>query len=184
VTESGDQPWKLSLRVPGWCQNFRININNQEGYKGLQKGYVIVERVWKEGDAVEVEFLMPPFLVRADPRVDGVRGCVALQRGPIVYCWEEQDQEQGINLLDVKIDPSQKLTSHWQGNLLGGVMTVEGTGYQQDRSGWQENGLYGPLVVGDEDRGSDRKVKLTAIPYYAWGNRGLKSMRVWIPLSM
>jgi uncharacterized protein len=83
----------------------------------------------------------------------------------------------------VEIDPSQELTSHLQGDLLGGVITLEGIGYQQDQSSWPENGLYRPLVLGDENQTSKRKVKLTAIPYYAWGNRGLKSMRVWIPYT-
>jgi DUF1680 family protein len=115
--------------------------------------------------------------------VDGVRGCVAIQRGPIVYCLEEQDQSPGVNLLDVKIDPSEELTSRWQGDLLGGVVTLEGTGYQTGRSGWQDNGLYRPLIMKNEDRHSGRKIKLVASPYYAWGNRGLKSMRVWIPYT-
>jgi DUF1680 family protein len=98
-----------------------------------------------------------------------------------VYCLEEHDQEAGMNLLDMKIDPAEELTSRWQNDLVGGVMTVEGTGYQPDRFGWSENGLYRPLVLEDADRSSERKVRLTAIPYYAWGNRGLKSMRVWTP---
>lgn len=59
-----------------------------------------------------------------------------------------------------------------------------GSGYQTDRSHWSSDGLYRPLVLGIKNHTSDRKVKLTAIPYYAWGNRGLKSMRVWIPLAM
>jgi DUF1680 family protein len=183
IIESGDQPWQLALRVPGWCQNFLLRVNGQDGYDGLQKGYVIVERVWKTGDAVELEFTMPPFLVEADPRVDSVRGCVAIQRGPIVYCLEEHDQQHGVNLLDVKIDPSKGLTSRWEGDLLGGVMIMEGMGYQQHPSAWQENRLYRMLVLESENQTSDRKVKLTAIPYYAWGNRGLKSMRVWIPYT-
>jgi DUF1680 family protein len=124
---------------------------------------------------------MPAFLVEADPRVDSVRGCVAIQRGPIVYCLEEHDQEPDINLLDVKIDPSGALTSRWQGDLLGGIMTLEATGYQKDRSTWDENGLYHSWMPDNQLQSSDRRVKLTAIPYYAWGNRGLKSMRIWIP---
>jgi DUF1680 family protein len=86
-----------------------------------------------------------------------------------------------VNLLDVRIDPSGEFTSRWQDNLLGGVVTLQGNGYQMDRSRWSTNGLYRPLVLGHENYVADRKVKLTAIPYYAWGNRGLKSMRVWIP---
>jgi uncharacterized protein len=181
IRESGDQPWKLSLRLPGWCRRFDLKINGQEVQGSLQKGYLTVERTWQTGDVVETDLAMPAFLVEADPRVDGTRDCVAIQRGPIVYCLEEHDQEPGVNLLDVKIDPSQKLAERWQSDLLGGIMTVAGLGYEMDRSDWSGNGLYRPLIPGDDRQASDRKVNLTAIPYYAWGNRGLKSMRVWIP---
>ncbi|HLO28473.1 MAG TPA: beta-L-arabinofuranosidase domain-containing protein [Anaerolineales bacterium] len=181
VAESHDRPWKLSLRVPGWCQNFSLSVNGQAGYDDLQKGYANLERTWKAGDVIEIEFDMQPFLVAGDPRVDSVRDCLALQRGPIVYCLEEHDQEQGTNLLDVEIDPAEGWTGHWQGDLLGGLMTLEGVGYQRDRDGWPEQGLYRPLNPNNADQSSHRKVKSTAIPYYAWGNRGLKSMRVWIP---
>jgi DUF1680 family protein len=142
-----------------------------------------IDRLWKTNDIVEADFAMPAFFTEADPRVDSVRGCVAIQRGPIVYCLEELDQPQGINLLDVKIDPAEELTIRWQNDLLGGVVTVEGTGYQSDRSTWQDNGLYRPLILKPENRHSERKIKLVAIPYYAWANRGLKSMRVWIPYT-
>jgi DUF1680 family protein len=128
---------------------------------------------------VKVEFAMSPFLVEADPRVDSVRGCVALQRGPLVYCLEGYDQQQEVNLLDVEIDPSTPLTSSWRENLLGGVKIIEATGFLPDRSDWERNGLYRPWK--DKNASPDRKVKLSAIPYYAWGNRGLQSMRVWIP---
>jgi DUF1680 family protein len=179
VTESSDTPWKLSLRVPEWCQKFSLRVNGQEIQALIQKGYLVIERSSKEGDVIDVEFAMPPFFVEPDPRIDSVRDCVGIQRGPVVYCLEEQDQQQGVNLLDVKIDPSEELTSHWQGDLLNGVMTLEGTGFQLSRSEWQTNGLYHFLQK--ETRSPERKLKLTAIPYYAWGNRGLKSMRVWIP---
>jgi DUF1680 family protein len=181
VMESGDQPWALSLRVPGWCQNFDIKVNGQEVNFNLLKGYMTIQRSWNPGDVIEIEFAMPPFFVEADSRVDSIRGCVAIQRGPIVYCLEEHDQEAGVNLLDVEIDPSEKLTSHWQSDLLGGVITVEAIGYQQDRADQQNTGLYRPLILGNGNHDSERKVKVTAIPYYAWGNRGLESMRVWIP---
>ena len=182
VTECGNLPGKVSLRVPDWCQSFDIKVNGQAINGNLQKGYVILEQNWQAGDVLEAVFLMPAFLVDADPRVDGVRGCVAIQRGPLVYCLEEQDQEQGVNLLDLKLDPSGLLSNQWKADLLGGVMTVEGTGYQMERA-WPKNGLYRPLVPGKEHHESDRKVTLTAIPYFAWGNRGLKSMRVWIPYT-
>ncbi len=181
VSETSDKPWKLSVRMPGWCQNMNTRVNGMDANPSFQKGYMIIERPWETGDVVEVDFAMLPLFVEADPRVDSVRGCVAIQRGPIVYCLEEHDQPQGANLMDVNIDPSEELMRHWQNELLGGVMTLEGTGYQTDRSHWAEHGLYRPLTLGNGNGHVRQKLKLTAIPYYAWGNRGLKSMRVWIP---
>jgi DUF1680 family protein len=181
VTESENQPWTLSLRIPGWGQKLGIKVNGQEINSNSQNGYIGTERLWNTGDVVEVDFAMPPFFVEADPRVDSVRACVAIQRGPIVYCLEGHDQPLGVNLLDINIDPDETLTSRWQGDLLGGVMTVEGIGYQTDRSSWQEKGLYRPLREAKANQHSEQTIKLIAIPYYAWGNRGLKSMRVWIP---
>jgi hypothetical protein len=181
VKNSDDQPWTLSLRIPGWCQSYNVQVNGQDINGSSETGYLAIERTWTTGDVVEATFAMPPFWVQADPRVDSIRGCVALQRGPIVYCVDGPDQEPGVNLLDVKIDPSQRLTTRWRGDLLGGVVTLEGTGYQEDQLHQWTDGLYHPWIPTTGNPSSARKVKLTAIPYYAWGNRGLESMRVWIP---
>ena len=183
VIESSDQLWKLALRVPGWCQNFLMKVNDQKVDKSLQKGYLTMQRVWQTGEVVEVELDMPPFLIEADPRVDSVRDCVAIQRGPIVYCLEEHDQESGVNLLDVDIDTTAEIVSRWEENLLGGIVALETMGYLSDRTDWAGNGLYRPFASDRMSRSAVTKLKLTAIPYYAWGNRGLKGMRVWIPRS-
>lgn len=181
IEESSEKPWRLALRIPGWCRSFGLNVNGREGYDSLQKGYAGVERIWKAGDVVELELAMPPFLVEADPRIDSTRGCLAIQRGPIVYCLEEHDQEPGVDLLDVEIDPLAELAARWQPELLGGVTIVDAAGQPMDRAGWVEGELYRPLVLRTAQRPAERRLKLRAIPYFAWANRGLKSMRVWIP---
>lgn len=181
IKETHEQPWTLSLRVPGWCQSFDIQVNGQDVKSKLERGYVQIERTWTAGDVVEIDLAMQPILVKADWRVDSIRGCAALQQGPVIYCVEEADQEPGVNLLDIKINPTEPFTPQWRGELLGGVVTLEGTGYQQDRPHHQSNGLYHSLGQHSETHSSLQKVRLTAIPYFAWGNRGLKSMRVWIP---
>jgi DUF1680 family protein len=181
VAGTGNKSWQLALRIPAWCQSLNVKVNNKNEKVILKKGYITLKRAWKNGDVVELELAMPPFLVEADPRVDDLRGCVAIQRGPIVYCLEEQDQKAGVNLLDIAIDTSTKITSQKRANILNGVVILQTTGYLSDRSGWQDKKLYHPLGSGSKKKSLGRKLKLTAIPYYAWGNRGLKSMRVWIP---
>ena len=69
--------------------------------------------------------------------------CLAIQRGPLVYCLEGCDQELPESLLDVQIDASRPLQARWQDDLLGGIMTVEAAGYLADPEPWQGT-LYQP----------------------------------------
>ncbi|GAB4540233.1 MAG: glycoside hydrolase family 127 protein [Anaerolineae bacterium] len=179
VRESGVSPWSLSLRLPEWCQSFDLTLNNHRVQQPVvNKGYIVLERSWRPGDSIELNLAMPPFLVAPNPRVDAIRGCLAIQRGPLVYCLEGCDQETPESLLDVQIDANQHLHAQWRDGLLGGIMTVEAAGYLSDPEHWR-GALYQPSAkVPDTTR---RPVRLTAIPYYAWANRGIGSMRVWIP---
>ena len=179
MRQSGPAPWQLSLRLPEWCQSFDLAVNNLRVQQPvLEKGYILLERSWKPGDVIDLNLAMPPFLVAPNPRVDAMRDCLAIQRGPVVYCLEACDQEAPDNLLDLQIDASQPLRAHWQDDLLGGIMTVEAAGCLAGSEAWQE-GLYQPFVKTPSL--TRRPIRLTAIPYYAWGNRGVGGMRVWIP---
>jgi DUF1680 family protein len=57
-------------------------------------------------------------------------------------------------------------------------MTVEANGYVVNSKSWA-NELYRPLSQSNDVEMN--QVKLVALPYFVWGNRGLASMRVWIP---
>ena len=87
-----------------------------------------------------------------------------------------------------------RFTPRFEKDLLGGITVLEGramTREEKDRlepgpasgtEGW-EGRLYRPLVprrVGTPPAGS---VDLRLIPYFAWANRGLPFMDVWIPLA-
>ena len=179
LRQSGARSWSLSLRLPEWCQSFELVLNGLPvEHPVVDKGYIVLERCWARGDAVELRLAMPPFLVEPNPRVDATRGCRAIQRGPLVYCLEGCDQEVPESLLDVRIDASRPLAARWQDHLLGGIMTVEACGYLADHQPWHGT-LY--RAAGTDAAPTGRPLRLTAIPYYAWGNRGIGSMRVWIP---
>jgi DUF1680 family protein len=141
-------------------------------------GYLVLERVWQAGDVIRVELNMQPNLIQSHPRVDATRSCLAIQRGPLVYCLETQDQLEQAGLLDVAIDPERPLRAGWSEELFGGLMLVEAEGYLLGSKSW-EGQLYRPRngSAGVETHA----IRLAAIPYFAWGNRGLSSMRVWIP---
>lgn len=181
VEESGGEPWTLSLRHPEWCASASLTINGTDVTMAPDPhGYWSINRVWKPGDVVLLTLTVAPRYVLPNPRVDAVRGCVAIERGPLVYCIEDHDQPHGINLLDLSIVDSAPLKETWDDALLGGLMTVEASGVAADISAWGGD-LWQPIGVAAA--APARTLALKAIPYFAWGNRGMSGMRVWMPLA-
>jgi uncharacterized protein len=185
VTETSNTAWALSLRLPEWSQNPSISVNGEvlaEGASGempiVQKGYAVLKRVWKAGDVIDLDLHMQAQLISSNPRLDATRGSLAIQRGPIIYCLEDHDQEVPGRLLDIQVDPGQPLHVQWREDLLNGVMVIEAAGGLVDPRAWFGT-LYQPM--GQVEHADIRPVQLVAVPYYAWANRGIGGMRVWIP---
>jgi DUF1680 family protein len=172
-------PWRLALRLPGWCSAPMMRVNGQAWTETAGAGYATIERPWRAGDTVELDLPMAPRLIEAHPRNDATRGSVAIERGPLVYCLEGCDQPPAARILDVLIDETGPLQAAWHGDLLGGATVIEAQGYAVDVAAWQGR-LYRPADEGALPR---QPVRLTAVPYYAWANRGPGAMRVWIPRS-
>ncbi len=182
VEATDEQPWTLSLRIPGWCQRYTCEFTaSVEAVTSDDGAYLQLTGQWRAGDRVLLDLEMAPRLVEAHPRIDAVRGALAVQRGPLVYCLEPWDQPAGVDLDTVQLVAEQPLTSAWRGELLEGVMVVEGSGLLPDEAGWHET-LYRALPEEDLSRSAaERLARLTFIPYYAWANRGVAGMRVWVP---
>jgi DUF1680 family protein len=178
IEETDGNAWRLALRVPGWCEGANLQVNGEAFEVAAASGtYAAIERAWQAGDVVELDMPIKPRLTEANPRVDAIRGSLAIERGPLVYCLEEVDQQPGLNLLDVRMAPEASLQAVWHEDLLGGVVVVEAQGAVVDTGAWRDE-LYRPARTEDLPQ---REVVLTAVPYYAWANRGPGTMRVWIP---
>lgn len=164
----------LKIRIPGWCQSFKLNLNAkpiEQGDVPIEKGYLAIKSQWKQGDFIEMVFNMPVERMYAHPKIIFDSGKVALQRGPLIYCLEGADNEEGLG--EYILPQSSHLTAHFDPSLLGGVMIVEGKAIKRDPRDW-ENVAYRTQADSYHD------VKLTAIPYYSWANRGKHEMIVWI----
>jgi DUF1680 family protein len=178
VEDTDGRAWELALRVPGWCSGASLQVDGQAVQVAAAGGtYAVIQRAWRAGDVVELDVPMQPRLIEPHPRVDAIRGSLAIARGPLVYCLEVVDQEPGLNLLDVRIAPDASLQAVRREDLLGGVVVVEAHGAVVGGRAWQDE-LYRSAPVEDLPQ---REVVLTAVPYYAWANRGPGAMRVWIP---
>jgi DUF1680 family protein len=88
----------------------------------IEKGYAVVTREWKAGDKIELELPMEPQRIKADPRIKADVGRVALRYGPMIYNVERADQTN----ISRAISPAP-LVAKWRGDLLGGVVTLQGT---------------------------------------------------------
>ncbi|MBV9851555.1 MAG: glycoside hydrolase family 127 protein [Armatimonadetes bacterium] len=170
VTPDAEAAFALHLRVPGWCEGASVRVNGLlVSDAPLEKGYFVLDRAWKPGDAVEMDLPMPVRRIGADPRVAEDRGCLALARGPLVYCVEDCDLDAPVAAL--ALPAAAEFTAGPE--LLGGIVTLVGNGETGAEPEWR-GGLYrtaAPLVP----------VAVTAVPYYAWDNRAPGGMRVWIP---
>ena len=176
ITDSVSKPWELSLRIPAWASESRLTVNGEDITSDGAGGYLRIDRPWVTGDKVVLELDMPAQITAADPRVDAIRGCVAIERGPLVYCIEAADNE-GIDLAAVVLDTDQPFQlTPIDGWSRAQAITTSGRvrTYPHD-----QHTLYRP--AGGRGEVMETQVQLTAIPYYLWANRASGPMRVWLP---
>jgi DUF1680 family protein len=178
IAVAPDRPraFEVRVRIPGWAQGrpvpsslyryvdgagsgaggFTLRVNGQPiAAATVSKGYVALARTWSPGDVITLDFPMSVRRVLADDRVADDRGKVALERGPLVYCAEGADNDGSA--LDLVVPDTASFAVEHKPDLLGGVTVLRAA--VADREG--------------------RPRRLTAIPYYAWSNRGPGQMAVW-----
>ena len=146
------QEFSLNLRIPGWCTQHRVKVGDEElSSLEVHDGYLRLKRVWAPGDTVTLTLFMPVERVWANPQVEENVGKVALQRGPIVYCFEEVDN--GPRLAALFIPRESEFQVEEDPSL--GLPVLVGTGLR--RQGTES--LY--TTTGPQDEA----VPVTAVPY-------------------
>lgn len=183
VNKAPASAFALNIRIPGWVRNqvvptdlynyadnkklgYKITVNGQEVESELVNGYFVIDRKWKKGDKVNVEFDMEPRVVTAHPQVREDRGKIAIERGPIVYCAEWADNNH--NVLNTVLPANAKFS------VVSSSMQVEGKEYKMNMLETTAKENYTGNVR------NAKEVKLKLIPYYAWAHRGNGNMLVWM----
>ncbi len=162
--------FSLALRVPGWLQApapgglyryveradvaWAAKRNGERVAGRLERGYVLLDAEWQDGDVVTVTWPMPVRRVACHPAVEANRGRQALMRGPLVYCVEAADNDRSVQ--DIQLSADLRLQIDHGGQLQDGMVSV---------------------------RGQDAKGGFTAIPYHLWAHRDLGPMAVWLPVT-
>ncbi len=167
----------LRIRLPGWAlgnpvpsdlyryaagaakPRIPITVNGKTQRYWIEKGYAVIRKQWEVGDSVTFNLPLAPRKVVAHERVRENAGRVALERGPIVYCLEGWDHAGKV--LDILIPLRSSLEAVRRPDLLGGVT----------------------VLTGRAQRSGGEALKMVAIPYYAWANRGPTEMAVWLKAS-
>jgi hypothetical protein len=150
---SKKQQFSLFLRIPDWSYDTDLNINGQKHSDVINNGkYIEILRNWSDNDEIVLTFNMIPTFVESDPRIRGNKKRVAISNGPLIYCFEQFDNEN-IDIFNSVITKDQDLRVLFETELLGGVNIITGT-----------------ITNGN---------KFTAIPYFSWNNRGANNMQVW-----
>jgi uncharacterized protein len=174
VDQTANGPWTLQLRIPSWAQQPSVRVNGDDQSMTPVDGYLALRREWHDGDVVSLSLDMAPRLTEPHPRVESTRGCVAIERGPLVYCIEGSDNP---SVLDAHLDLDSNLTEEWQTDLLGGITTIAAQGTTADVAEWSAT-TFRPR---QDSHTAGSSARLLAIPYFAWANRAPGPMRVWIP---
>lgn len=183
VTPDRKSKFPLYIRIPGWAtgqpvpgnayrfldtgeNQYTLQVNGKNTPYRVEKGYAIIERTWNKNDVVSFQLPMDVKKIAANDQIAANKNRVALQRGPLVYCVEQIDnQDDAMNFI---VPSNSQFISTYQKDLLGGVVTLQGKL---------------PVATPSSD-GRSIQVKeqtITAIPYFCWANRGNGEMQVWLP---
>ncbi|HEU4551688.1 MAG TPA: glycoside hydrolase family 127 protein [Chitinophaga sp.] len=181
INPAGNQTFDMAIRLPAWLneapmpgglytfatpetKKYTISINGRPAEYTTEHGYAVIHRSWKKGDAVKVHFPMDVRYVKAKSQVRADENKTALQRGPLVYCFEWPDNKAPVRHL--LINEQNAATASFEPNLLNGVEVIHTAAVTQAITA-------GNKVV-------EKEANVTAIPYYAWANRGPGDMTVWV----
>jgi DUF1680 family protein len=174
------EEFDIYVRIPGWAggrpvpselyqyldagvDQLVLKVNGQPVTLDLEAGFARIHRTWKRGDVIELSLPMPIRRVVANENVAEDRGKVALERGPILYCAEGVDNEGHV--LNLVLPDEAPLKAEYRKDMLNGIVVVSGKA----------------LAMASDGKSVQRN--LIAIPYYAWSNRGVGEMAVWLRRS-
>ena len=161
----------IQLHKPNWCDKYTVKVNGENAD-------LSITRKWKKGDVIELSLDMRPRLVEANPLVEEAKNQVAVMRGPIVYCLEGQDIQGDYRISDIAL-PADIQLKEVPMTIEGHSFTaLEGYAIVTNDKTWNNQTLYREL-----SKPSSQKVRIRLIPYYAWDNRGIQDMSLWLNLA-
>ncbi|NLE12595.1 MAG: hypothetical protein GX628_02835 [Clostridiales bacterium] len=143
-------PFAIMLRIPSWSAETILTVNGEKIAASAGE-YAVIERDWKSGDIIELDFDMRCRIIRADsidPNADAESIChAAIQRGPVMLARDSQfgeDIKEAVELVDNEgfavLEPSDtgaiKCKQEWKVKTTDGYITV--ADYPSVGQNWDE----------------------------------------------
>ena len=175
----------IRMHIPGWSTGMELRLNGKPiAAKALRE-----PRKWKKGDRIELILPMRPRLIEANPLVEETKNHIAIMRGPIVYCLEGQDISAATvgsgsaaspapRINDIAIPADVRFTETKVTICGHEMVALEADVPIVNEDFWRNDELYRELRPV-----TNRKAHIRLIPYYAWDNRGIQDMSLWLPLK-
>jgi DUF1680 family protein len=188
LRQSGNYPWDgkikftmgveapqdfvLRVRIPGWAARADFEVNGKKFSPRVVNGYAEIRRPWSNGATLELTLPMDVQRLEANPQVVYDHGKSAVRRGPLIYCLEQADQTAPLD--EIILPLGAPLESQNMPDLLGGITVVKGQGLLRPLDDWKS------VLYQRARTANTQPLRVTAVPYCVWGNRGLGKMAVWI----
>lgn len=168
ITTGTKGDYALALRIPEWCENYRLMVNGKSVDTEERNGFAIVRRSWEEGDETVLDLDMEICLMEGNPRSTDLCGKTAVMRGPLVYCAEAADNKD-VHLRDIRLGNVSGFTL--ENREIAGIKLPVMVGKAMKQK--EFDALYRPYQK------ELQEIPLVLIPYFAWANRGPGEMTVW-----
>ena len=167
VVETDGDPWVLTLRVPSWATG--STLIEPDSRREVGPGVVSIERQFAVGDEVSLRLPVGARWTAPDPRIDAIRGTVAVEKGPLVLCLESVDLPGDRDVDAIRVDPTVPPME------VDSAVLVKAQLVDEHEEPWP----YGPGSSSEESPA--QVIDLPLIAYHDWANRGPATMRVWLP---
>ncbi|GAA0994772.1 glycoside hydrolase family 127 protein [Subtercola frigoramans] len=159
----------IRLRIPAWARS-ECTVTVGGVTSAAEGTEIAISRLFEVGETLELHLPMRPRFVHPHPRIDAARGCVAVERGPMVLVLESTDLPAGSSteLAEIRLDRELRISP------TGAFVSLD------LRTEIERNWPYFATVTAPASLRVTR-VETELVPYFSWANRGPSTMRVWIP---
>lgn len=162
----------LAVRVPSWSAASELTGGADDARVAVgEDGYAHVALV--AGATYRLDVDLTPRWTRGHHRVDAVRGCLAIERGPVVFCIEQASMPDGVAVDDLVLVPGAPVEVSPRELSLTVTTAASDDLYSSSPASAPPAGPAGP--------GEATTFTVPAIPFSTWGNAAPGAMRVWIP---